>query len=65
MVRMHANHTEEINEARAGDIVALAGLDHTVAGETLCDPAQPLTFGQVPGGQAAGEVIPAAAGRMH
>ena len=40
MLQMHANHREDIKEARAGDIVALAGLKNTTTGDTLCDPAQ-------------------------
>jgi elongation factor G len=48
MVRMHANHTEEIDEARAGDIVALTGLTHTTTGDTLCDPAAPVILDRVP-----------------
>ncbi|WP_142850862.1 elongation factor G [Telmatospirillum sp. J64-1] len=39
MLLMHANTREEIREARAGDIVALAGLKETTTGDTLCDPA--------------------------
>jgi elongation factor G len=35
---MHANSREDIKEAHAGDIVALAGLKMTTTGETLCDP---------------------------
>ena len=38
MLLMHANHREDIKEARAGDIVALAGLKNTTTGDTLCDP---------------------------
>jgi len=38
MLQMHANHREDIKEARAGDIVALAGLKNTTTGDTLCDP---------------------------
>jgi elongation factor G len=38
MLLMHANNREDIKEARAGDIVALAGLKNTTTGETLCDP---------------------------
>lgn len=36
ILRMHANHREEIEEARAGDIVAGVGLKDTVTGDTLC-----------------------------
>ena len=38
MLLMHANDREDIKEAYAGDIVALAGLKNTTTGETLCDP---------------------------
>jgi elongation factor G len=34
---MHANSREDVKEARAGDIVALAGLKDTTTGDTLCD----------------------------
>jgi elongation factor G len=42
MLAMHANHREDIKEARAGDIVAFAGLKNTTTGDTLCDPASPV-----------------------
>lgn len=42
MLLMHANHREDIKEARAGDIVALCGLKSTTTGETLCDSAHPV-----------------------
>ena len=38
MLLMHANNREDIKEAFAGDIVALAGLKDTRTGDTLCDP---------------------------
>jgi len=38
MLQMHANSREDIKEARAGDIVAIAGLKDTTTGDTLCDP---------------------------
>ncbi len=38
MLQMHANDREDIKEARAGDIVALAGLKNTTTGDTLCAP---------------------------
>jgi elongation factor G len=38
MLLMHANHREDIKEAHAGDIIAIAGLKSTTTGETLCDP---------------------------
>lgn len=42
MLLMHANHREDIKEAHAGDIVAIAGLKATTTGETLCDPKNPI-----------------------
>jgi elongation factor G len=42
MLAMHANHREDIKEARAGDIVAFAGLKNTTTGDTLCDPSAPV-----------------------
>jgi len=38
MLLMHANNREDIKEARAGDIVALAGLKTVTTGDTLCMP---------------------------
>lgn len=38
MLLMHANEREDIKEAVAGDIVALAGLKNTTTGDTLCVP---------------------------
>jgi elongation factor G len=40
MLLMHANNREDIKEAYAGDIVALAGLKEVRTGDTLCDPAK-------------------------
>jgi elongation factor G len=42
MLLMHANNREDIKEAYAGDIVALAGLKETRTGDTLCDAKQPV-----------------------
>src|SRR5690606_37504626 len=42
MLLMHSNNREDIDEAYAGDIVALAGLKETTTGDTLCDPAKPI-----------------------
>ncbi len=42
MLLMHSNHREDIKEAYAGDIVAIAGLKDTTTGDTLCDPAKPV-----------------------
>ncbi|MQA67328.1 MAG: elongation factor G [Alphaproteobacteria bacterium] len=44
MLLMHANSREDIKEARAGDIVALAGLKDVTTGDTLCDPARPVVL---------------------
>ena len=38
MVQMNANDRTDVKWARAGDIVAIAGLKDTTTGETLCDP---------------------------
>ncbi|MDD2619205.1 MAG: elongation factor G [Syntrophomonadaceae bacterium] len=42
ILKMHANHREEIDEACAGDIVAGVGLKNTVTGDTLCSEERPL-----------------------
>ena len=44
MLLMHASAREDIDEARAGDILAIAGLKDTTTGETLCDPARPVAL---------------------
>ena len=42
MLLMHANNREDIKEAFAGDIVALAGLKEVRTGDTLCDSQKPV-----------------------
>ncbi len=42
LVRMHANHREEIKEIYAGDIAAVIGLKNTTTGNTLCDEDKPM-----------------------
>ncbi len=42
LVRMHANHREEIKEVKAGDIAAIIGLKNTITGHTLCDESRPV-----------------------
>ena len=42
MLLMHANKREDLKEANAGDIIALAGLKDTTTGDTLCDQAHPI-----------------------
>jgi len=42
ILRMHANHREDVEEAYAGDIVALVGLKFTKTGDTLCSEDDPI-----------------------
>ena len=42
LVRMHANHREEIREVSSGDIAAVVGLKNTITGHTLCDEKEPV-----------------------
>ena len=44
LVKMHANHREEIEELRAGELGAVIGLKNTTTGETLCDEDHPILF---------------------
>ena len=44
VLQMHANHREDLDEVRTGDIVAVVGLKTTTTGDTLCDPAQPIVL---------------------
>ena len=44
LLRMHANHREDLEEAYAGDIVAIVGLKDTTTGNTLCDPDHPIVL---------------------
>ena len=44
MMMMHSINREEIEEAFAGDIIALAGLKDTTTGDTLCDPSNPVVL---------------------
>jgi len=44
MMMMHAINREEIDEAFAGDIIALGGLKETTTGDTLCDPSKPVVL---------------------
>jgi elongation factor G len=44
MLLMHANHREDVKEARAGDIVAICGLKGTTTGDTLCDPNKKIVL---------------------
>jgi elongation factor G len=49
LLRMYANHREEVAEVRAGDIAAVLGLNESVTGDTLCLPEhavalEPISF---------------------
>ncbi|TAK50623.1 MAG: elongation factor G [Bacteroidetes bacterium] len=44
ILRMHANHREDIDEAFTGDIVAAVGLKHTKTGDTLCLEDDPIVL---------------------
>ncbi len=44
LLRMHANHREDIEEIRAGDICAAVGLRNTFTGDTLCDANHPIVL---------------------
>ncbi len=44
LFRMHAHKREQIEEARAGDIVAVAGLKEALTGDTLSVPGHPLVL---------------------
>ena len=44
ILRMHANHREEIEEIRAGDIASAVGLKETTTGNTICDESHPIVL---------------------
>lgn len=44
MLLMHANDREDIKQAIAGDIIAIAGLKDTTTGDTLCDSSNPVVL---------------------
>ena len=44
MMMMHSNNREEIDEAFAGDIIALGGLKNTTTGDTLCAQNDPVVL---------------------
>ena len=47
LVRLHANHREEVKEVYAGEIAAAVGLKGTVTGDTLCDPDNPILLEKI------------------
>jgi elongation factor G len=42
ILQMHANHREDKDAVFTGDIVAVVGLKHTLTGDTICDPSEPV-----------------------
>ncbi|HEY3316500.1 MAG TPA: elongation factor G [Bacillota bacterium] len=44
VVRMHANHREDVDEIRTGDIAAAVGLKEVTTGDTLCEENHPLVL---------------------
>ena len=44
ILQMHANKREELQKAKAGDIVALTGLKYTTTGQTLCVTNKPIIY---------------------
>ena len=42
LIQMHSNHREELEEARAGNIVAAVGLKNTFTGDTICETDDPI-----------------------
>ena len=44
LFRMHANHQEALEEAHAGDIIAVIGLSKSRTGDTICDPKNPIVL---------------------
>ena len=42
ILRMHANHREDIEQVYSGDIAAAVGLKNTTTGDTLCDEKNPI-----------------------
>ncbi len=47
LLLMHANQREEIEQARAGEIVAIIGLKETKTGDTLCDEDKPIILERI------------------
>ena len=48
ILRMHANHREDIDAIGAGDIAAAVGLSDTRTGDTLCDEKNPIILEKIP-----------------
>ena len=47
LLLMHSNQREELQDAQAGEIIAIVGLKDTITGDTLCDPAKPIVLEKI------------------
>ena len=47
ILRIHANHREEVEEVYTGDLGAFVGLKNTTTGDTLCDPDHPIILERI------------------
>ncbi len=47
ILRMHANHREEVDAVYSGEICALVGLKETTTGDTLCEENKPIILEQM------------------
>ena len=47
IVRLHANHREEVEQVYAGEIAAAVGLSNTTTGDTLCDVDNPIILEKI------------------
>ncbi len=47
ILRMHANHREDVDEIFTGEIGGLVGLKDTTTGDTLCDPEHPIVLEKI------------------
>ncbi|PIT92273.1 MAG: elongation factor G [Candidatus Harrisonbacteria bacterium CG10_big_fil_rev_8_21_14_0_10_42_17] len=47
ILRIHADHREEVDELYTGDLGALVGLKYTTTGDTLCDPDHPILLEKI------------------
>ena len=66
ILRMHANNRQDIEEAYAGDIVAVVGLKESSTGDTLCDMNHPIILEQMTfPDQETGQTIIAGMGELH
>jgi elongation factor G len=47
LIRMYANHREDVDAIHAGEIGAIVGLNRTYTGDTLCSPDHPIVLGPI------------------